>query len=338
MFRDHFPHIVSSRIEGPPRNEERLGYSIEGREILAYRFGEGPRKVSLIAGCHADEPVGPYLLRHLVAYLESLNQSVGILKDFSWWIVPDVNPDGAFRNRAWQDMLGVHFEVPQYLSHVVREPPGEDIEFGFPRNENDTEARPENLAIARWWSGTYDLHCSLHGMAFAGGPWFLIDENWVARADSLMNTCRKAVHEMGYSLHDIQRNGEKGFNRIAPGFCTRPNSTAMSSYFIGLGDTDTAKLFRPSSMEYIRSLGGDPLTLVSEMPLFIVPGMGKEIVAADPVAESWNAKIAAWKSGNLSLGEIEPVLENFGVRPMPLVDQIKLQWEFICSGIDLIVN
>ena len=57
--------------------------------------------------------------------------------------------------------------------------------------------------------------------------------------------------------------------RLAPGFSTRPDSRAMAAHFRAQGDEATAALFRPSSMEAIRALGGDALTLVSEMPLFV---------------------------------------------------------------------
>ena len=44
--------------DGPPgaAHPRRIGGSRQGREILGYRFGRGARRVSLIGGCHADEP------------------------------------------------------------------------------------------------------------------------------------------------------------------------------------------------------------------------------------------------------------------------------------------
>ncbi|MCB1036733.1 MAG: peptidase, partial [Acidobacteria bacterium] len=81
----------------------------------------------------------------------------------------------------------------------------------------------------------------------------------------LRNKLTRTVSQMGFGLHDVDRKGEKGFHRIGPGFCTRPDSRAMAAFFIARGDAETAALFRPSSMELVRSLGGDPLTLVSEM-------------------------------------------------------------------------
>ena len=41
----------------------------------------------------------------------------------------------------------------------------------------------------------------------------------------------------------------------------------MTQFFLDRQDELTARKFRPSSMETIRSVGGDPLTLVTEMPL-----------------------------------------------------------------------
>ncbi|TDI73542.1 MAG: hypothetical protein E2O84_07060, partial [Bacteroidetes bacterium] len=49
----------------------RVGQSEEGRPIDGYVFGSGPQRVSLIAGAHADEPVGPDTLRRLLIFMAS---------------------------------------------------------------------------------------------------------------------------------------------------------------------------------------------------------------------------------------------------------------------------
>jgi hypothetical protein len=82
----------------------------------------------------------------------------------------------------------------------------------------------------------------------------------------------------------VDRGGEKGFVKLADGFATRPDSRAMQAHFRGLGEDATAALFRPSSMETVRALGGDPLTIVSEMPLFLTDA-GGEITGPMPVAD-----------------------------------------------------
>ncbi len=316
-----------------------VGYSRLARPIFALRIGRGPLRVSLLAGCHADEPVGPRLLGHLCAYLMQLPEDDPLLQRFEWWIVPHINPDGAERNRGWQHPDARAYQLTEYLTRALRELPGDDIEFGFPRNEDDHECRPENRAVYDWWrtaDGPFALHVSLHGMAFAAGPWFLIESAWKDRCAELKRRCAERVRKLGYVLHDVERGGEKGFFRLGRGFCTRPDSRYMREHFERLDDHTTAAKFRPSSMETIRSLGGDPLTLVSEMPLFITPGVGDVLGPPDPAVEAWRARIADWRDrldSGRSSREVADDAAQAGLRAMPIRDQIILQWTFITAGL-----
>lgn len=317
-----------------------LGRSREGRPVTAFRFGDGPVRVSLLAGCHADEPVGPRLARHVSAYLSSLPTDDPLLEDYEWWIVPHINPDGAARNHSWQPNDAVTYDIAAYLARAVRELPGDDIEFGFPRDRQDHDARPENRAVYDWWltaDGPFDLHVSLHGMGFAAGPWYLIEDAWRDRCDLLKERCAAQSRSLGYGLHDVDRQGEKGFFRLGRGFCTRPDSRYMREHFEALGDHETAVRFRPSSMETIRSLGGDPLTLVSEMPLFITPGVGVDLGPPDPVARKWKARIEGWRQQLDSGADASVIVAaafEAGLRPMPVRDQMILQWGFIAAGLE----
>jgi hypothetical protein len=317
-----------------------IGSSREGRSIRAFRLGRGPLRLSLLGGCHADEPVGPRLLRHLAAHLASLDPGDPLLARYEWWIIPDVNPDGAERNRPWQQEGAAEYDLIDYLTGAVRELPGDDIEFGFPGDPDDAGARPENRAAAAWWrqaGGPFALHVSLHGMAFAGGPWFLIEPEWRERCAGLMRRCAEATAALGYRLHDVERSGEKGFFRIARGFCTRPDSRCMAEHFRAAGDEVMAGKFRPSSMEHVRSLGGDTLTLVSEVPLFITPGVGDELGPPDLKALEWKKKIDAWRAQlakGRPAGRIRACSASGCLAAMPVRDQMALQWTLIAAGIE----
>jgi hypothetical protein len=307
-------------------------------------------RLSLLAGCHADEPVGPRLLRRLVGFLGRLPADDPLLTEYEWWVMPHINPDGARRNLSWQRDGADLYDLPAYLAGVVRELPGDDIEFGFPREGGDPEARPENRAALRWWKsahGPFAMHTSLHGMGFGAGPWFLIEPAWSERCGDLMAKCAEATERRGYALHDVERGGEKGFVRIARGFCTRPDSRYMRKHFLGLGDEATAGRFRPSSMEAVRALGGDPLTLVSEMPLFITPGVGEDLGPPDPAAVVWRERLEIWRERLRSeaVGDeerahdaealaVEAEAAKAGLRPMPVPDQMRLQWSFITAGLE----
>lgn len=342
----HHGNTVYDRIDAvlastPVRGDEgiEIGTSREGRSIRAFRLGRGRTRISLIGGCHADEPVGPRLLRHLTAYLTSLPANDQLLRRYAWWIVPHVNPDGEARNRSWYGDADAAYDIARYLAHAVRERPGDDIEFGFPRHGGDDGSRPENRAVFDWWCGARDpfrLHVSLHGMGFGAGPWFLIEPAWRDRVASLMERCTREVARLGYTLHDVDRGGEKGFFRLARGFGTRPDSRFMREHFLACDDPETASQFRPSSMEAVRALGGDPLTLVTEMPLFITPGVGRRPGPPDPIAEEWKARVDGWRLWLARPGGVEQVVQDArasGLQPMPVRDQMRLQWRLVTAGL-----
>ncbi len=305
IFEQSFEQVVAASPRAPSADSV-IGRSREGRSIHGYRFGRGDLRIGLLAGCHADEPVGPRLLDRLVARLAVLPATDPLLAELEWWIVPHVNPDGAARNSGWQRDEPASYDPEAFARLVAREAPGDDIEFGFPRDDGDSGARPENLAVWRWWRGAgvrFELHASLHGMAFAEGPWFLIDREWIDRTAPLRAACAAATERLCLALADIDRRGEKGFHRIERGFSTCPDSESMRRHFLGLGDAATAARFRPSSMEAVRALGGDPLTLVTELPLFLGRRGGEP--SASP-------------------------------RALPVRDQMRLQWLFLGAGLDAV--
>lgn len=309
---------------------ERIGDSEEGRPILGIHLGTGPVKVSLMAGAHADEPVGPETLRSLVLQLlEESTAFPGLFDAFQLYIVPHVNPDGAVRNSRWIDSWP---DVNAYLNHVVREKPGRDIEFSYP------DRRKENRAVSEWLAryGPYHLHMSLHGMGFSDGAMLLIEKNWIDRTGSIQTGFTEAAHQAGLRMHDHDRKGEKGFLYIAPGFTTTPEGAAMRSYFESLGDSETAALFGDSSMEYVRSLGGDPLCLVTELPLFVVEG------PAEPgYPTAYLALRKQLPDLRLALSrddDISDHLAPFGLHPLPLSEAFRLQVRAIELGLETVAG
>jgi hypothetical protein len=134
---------------------------------------------------------------------------------------------------------------------------------------------------------------------------------------------------MGYQPFDVDRGGEKGFHRIEEGFTTRPDSRSMIRWFEERNDPETAAKFRPSSMEYVRSLGGDPFTMVSEMPLFLRPlEEGETGRPDDPRFRAFLEQVAA-KSA-------EDIRAETGVRGMPIRDQMRLQLTFLDAALSVL--
>jgi hypothetical protein len=357
MFVEHLDALLAGE-PAPLESGLDIGRSREGRPVRAFHAGTGPLHVSLIAGNHADEPVGGWFLLRLARYLGT-PAARPWLDAARWVLIPQANPDGAAANAAWSDLPSGPrsdprrgFDLAAYLTSAVRERPGDDLEFGYPDPEQAAQGsaaanvRPEALAAARVWSarrrehGPFHLHASLHGMSFAAGPWFLLDRAWVTRTAGLRKRLAAEVQARGQRLHDVQRHGEKGFTRIEPGFATRPDSVSMRRFFLDTGDVAQARRFHLSSMEYIRALGGNPLTLVTEMPLFTVEGVGLELGPPDPAATRFKEScLPRWRL-RLARGEALPEeeLAEAGVRAMPVLEQMRFQGLFVLHALDLLAG
>lgn len=320
-----------------------IGRSEEGRQIAGITLGYGPRLVTLVAGAHADEPVGPETLRTFV--LEGLTardwlaEGEGLhalFEEFTFRIITHVNPDGEARNQAWIEEWP---SLNAYLAHRVRELPGRDIEFGYP------VMRPENRAASRYLFD-YEpiaLHMSLHGMGFAEGALLLIEKRWGERADGLKQGFGEAAGNAGLLLHDHDRGGDKGFRYYGPGFWSTPEGAAMRAHFEEAGDEETAEKFFLSSMEMAVQAGRDPKTgrtplcLVTELPLFVLdaeydhqsgdPGLLNRFKEELP-----ELTLAAQKGENLS-DRFAP----FGLRVLDLETAVRLQLKTMELGLKAVV-
>jgi len=339
-IRSFFWQIIKSKINIPASNELIIGYSRQKRPLYAYTLGSGNQRVSLLAGAHADEPTGPRLLHHLVNYLSDLSPNHPLLQNYTWYIIPHINPDGENKNLSWYSYQDEVYDLANYLQFVIREKPGDDIEWGFPTQEKKP-LRPENNAAYNFWqqnSYGFQFHASLHSMGKSYGPWFLIDEQFLSRSSHIQQVCKEETTKAGYTLFDIDRKGEKGFSRIAPGFATKPQSEAMKLFFLQKNEPEMADKFHASSMEAIKSIGGNPLTIVSEIPLFILPKNNQDISWPNAELDRWNNKFKEWgeqlKNKQITSEQVKQWAQKEGIKPMSVVDQMYLQWIFISASLE----
>ena len=69
-----------------------IGYSVQGRSIIAYTFGSGGTALLFTGGMHGSEPSGVTTMQAWVTYLQSNGYKVPADKKIV--IVPNTNPDG----------------------------------------------------------------------------------------------------------------------------------------------------------------------------------------------------------------------------------------------------
>jgi hypothetical protein len=310
---------------------QELGTSENGHPVDGIILGQGAQTVSLIAGNHADEPVGPETLRTFILKILADREAMQPwLERYRFVVVPHTNPDGEARNRPWIEQWP---DPMAYLRHRVREKPGRDLEFGFP------DMRVENALVsdALREHGPFVFHASLHGMATAEGAQLLINRPWTFRTQALRDAFVEAANEAGLRMHDHNRKGEKGFFWIEPGFTTTPRGDAMRTFFHAQDDPDTAGRFHHSSMEFVMNLGGDPLALVTELPLFVVRN-------DDPtpgVPDQYLKLRGRLPEIQLRLTQNEPVddlLDPFELRPLPLETAMRLQLRALELGLETVAE
>ena len=303
-----------------------LGPSEDGATLYGVRLGTGEHPVSLIAGNHADEPVGPETLRAFVLNaLAHRNKMAPWLRRYQFVVVPHTNPDGEARNQPWIERWP---DLEAYLRHAVREKPGRDLEYGYP------SMRPENEHVAAFLQkhGPFALHASLHGMSVGEGALLLINRPWTFRTQGLRDAFVASAAAAGLRMHDHNRKGEKGFFWIEPGFQTTPRGDAMRTYFRAQGDPAMARRFHDSSMEFVMSLGGDPLALVTELPLFRVENPDPTPGRPDAYLELRDRlpRVKARLEHDEDVGDL---LAPFTIHPVPLSTAMTLQLRALELGL-----
>jgi hypothetical protein len=214
------------------------------------------------------------------------------------------------------------------------------MEFGFSLEPRDPHLRPENRAVAEFLKphGPFSFHASLHGMAVSEGAWFLINREKIEATAALRRDLARFCASHLVPLHDWDRHGEKGFSRIEKGFSTTPTSAAMKAHFVAVRESATAARFHPSSMELVASLGGDPLRMVSEIPLYLVKPSSAH---ADPpgknfieVRERLMAARMELSSGNAA--PLEKIKKGFGLKPLAVGTAIELVLAMVFLGSGLV--
>ena len=95
---DEYWRAIGPSIGSPAFRTEEIGRSINGREIRAVTFGQGPTKILLWSQMHGDESTASMALADIFRYLaeaEGDAQRERLRRELTITFVPMLNPDGA---------------------------------------------------------------------------------------------------------------------------------------------------------------------------------------------------------------------------------------------------
>ncbi|MEU6097203.1 M14 family zinc carboxypeptidase [Streptomyces sp. NPDC047079] len=142
----------------------RVGTSRGGTPLWLLSVGHGGRHALVVAGPHANEPVGgATALRLAERVLADPRLSTGI--DTTWNLLLCLDPDGARRNEGW---LAGPYTLGRYFRHFFR--PGFLEQPEWLPDGAERAALPETRALLDLQDELRPFfHCSLHGVDVGGG-------------------------------------------------------------------------------------------------------------------------------------------------------------------------
>lgn len=127
-----------------------IGYSVEGRPILAYSFGSGSSKVVYVGAMHGTEQSSKYLLDSWIGELEAHPERIPAHRTIV--VIPNSNPDGVVRSRRTNMHnvdLNRNFPANDWTAGVYM--PGQVFEPQGGGTEPLSE--PESKALANYVKG-----------------------------------------------------------------------------------------------------------------------------------------------------------------------------------------
>lgn len=180
---------------------ETIGYSVNGRPIIAYYYGSGSTTILFTGGIHGSEFSGKYILDDWSSYLDSY--AYQIPSDKRVVVVPSLNPDGiASGNRynAHNVNIDRNFDTANWKADI-------DTSSGTVINGGGTTvmSEPETVAIANFTARLMPrLEVSYHAQGSLVGANQYADSinigNLYASSIGYSSMIGNAEEVMGYSL------------------------------------------------------------------------------------------------------------------------------------------
>nr|WP_245703119.1 M14 family zinc carboxypeptidase [Streptomyces lushanensis] len=243
-----------------------IGTSRAGEPIRLMSVGRGSRHALVVAGPHANEPVGGLTVLRLARYLlrPARHGRSARFTDTTWHFVLCLDPDGARRNEGW---LKGPMTLSQHYRNFFR--PGFAGQPEWLPTEPGAEPMPETRALL----GLQDelrpyLQCSLHGVDVGGS--FV----------QLTRALPGLSHDLAQSAADLRIPVELGpydaffWPSPGPGVYDMPRPQETDQFVSLPAATATSTWFHPHPYGTV--------TAVVEAPMWAADGVGDTSPHPDP--------------------------------------------------------
>jgi len=243
-----------------------IGFSEEGRDIYSIELGTGDKKVFAVAGAHPDEPAGTVTLIHLARELVKL-QRAGYCRDYKFFFIPQLDPDGASKNWEWMKKT-YYYKNFLLFNFNEKNSGGRDIECGLPVSDNQS-MRPEVKAFKDFIdkNAPVDYFVTLHSDRLSGGALFLINAPVPKDIDPVMEFLTEACNKENLEMWDVERWGYSFQKRLAPGFFSHIKAEDVRNFY--KDNPEELKNVRLDTVQYAVQNCGAKFALVTEFPFFV---------------------------------------------------------------------
>jgi hypothetical protein len=247
------------------------GQSRQGDSLWCLKLGSGVKNALCFACPHPNEPIGAmtlFALAEILAGDPELLEETGM----TWHLIPCVDPDGTRLNEGW---FKGPFDIERYIRGFYRPVGSRQVEWTFPfRHQAMWFDRP--LPETRALMALIDelrprLVYSLHNSAFGGAYWY------VNRSDpALCVALEGAALRQGVPLH----LGEPESPYITKYSKAVHSMMSLRQYYEyrarhGHALPEGELSCGTCSADYVATVC-DSLTLMAELPYFLVKGIDDE--------------------------------------------------------------
>ncbi|HEU5157411.1 MAG TPA: M14 family zinc carboxypeptidase [Streptosporangiaceae bacterium] len=252
-FRDlasRHPHLFRLR---------RIGASRLGEPLLMLTAGHGSRQALLVGGPHPNEPVGFLTLLHLARRLaDDADLRDGM--DYTWNLVPCIDPDGARLNEGW---YRGPLTIEHYHRHFYRPALRNQPEWTFPMSNGSAffdRPLPETQALMRVIDELRPrFQYSLHNADF-GAAYFVLNRDIPGLAGRLADAARACQIPL-----ELAPSEAVGWGVAGPAVFVMPPAHEMFTNNDN-GDKSGPHFHGASSLHYAERHG--TFTLITEAPMW----------------------------------------------------------------------
>ncbi len=278
-----------------------IGRSKNKGPILCGTFGTGKKSILLFGYPHPNEPVGSLTC---LSWVKILKKNPELLKEYTWYIVPCADPDGARLNEGW---FAGPFSIKKYVQGFYRQT-NNQTEWSFPVTYKDYSFQtptPQTKVLMKLIDRVKpSIIYSLHNSGFSGA-YFLLSRDL---GPAFMRKVELSAKRLGIPLH--KGAPEVPFAKLfKPGFIKLFGIKEEYDFIKKMqGDPLKQLVGGTSSAEYAKTLRKNAFSLVCEIPYVF-----------DPVMSD------ARKSKRKKKDAIDSMLQDFSLVRSIVWDQLKMK-------------